>query len=36
MSHTAGIHISDPKIALRNSVQGRKQGGRGLHGMRIR
>ena len=30
------IHIPDPYIALRNTVPGRKQGGRCVHGLRIR
>lgn len=34
--HTVDIHISDAKIALRNSLSGRRQGGGGFHGLRIR
>lgn len=34
--HTADIHSPDTEIALRNSVPGRKQGGGGFHGLRIR
>ena len=36
VSHTADIHLPDPEIALRNPVPGRKQGGGGFHGLRIR
>ena len=36
VSHTADIHLPDPEIALRNPVPGRKQGGSGFHGLRIR
>lgn len=35
VSHATCIHIPDPEIALRNSLQGRKQGGGGFHGLRI-
>lgn len=34
--HTADIHLPDPKIALRNTVQGHEQGGGGFYGLRIR
>ena len=34
--NAAGIHIPDPEIALRNPVPGRRQGGGGFHGLRIR
>lgn len=30
------IHIPDPDVALRTPVPGRKQGGRCVHGLRIR
>ena len=30
------IHIPDTEIALRNPLQGRKQGGGGFHVLRIR
>jgi len=36
VSHTADIHLPDPDIALRNSVQGYEQGGGGFYGLRIR
>ncbi|WP_367890317.1 MULTISPECIES: DUF5431 family protein [Kosakonia] len=36
MSHTADIHLADAKIALRNSLQRRKQGGGRFNGLRIR
>ncbi|MDD9247112.1 DUF5431 family protein [Enterobacter soli] len=36
MSHTTDIHLPDPKIALRNPVQGHEQGGGGFYGLRIR
>ncbi|EPN6628410.1 DUF5431 family protein [Raoultella ornithinolytica] len=29
MPHTTDIHLPDPKIALRNPVQGHEQGGGG-------
>lgn len=34
--HTTDIHLPDPKIALRNPVQGHEQGGGGFYGLRIR
>ena len=34
--NTAGIHIPDPKIALRNQAEGRRTGGRCNTGLRIR
>lgn len=34
--HTTDIHLPDPKIALRNPVQGYEQGGGGFCGLRIR
>jgi len=34
--HTADIHLPDPKIALRNTVQGHGQGGGSFYGLRIR
>ena len=36
VSHTVDIHLSDPKLAVRNSLQRRGQGGGGFHGLRIR
>ena len=36
VSHTADIHLPDPEIALRNSLQGHEQGGGGFYGLRIR
>lgn len=36
VSHTVDIHLSDTKIAVRDSLQRRIQGGRGFHGLRIR
>ncbi len=36
VSHTVDIHLSDTKIAVRNSLQRRGQGGGGFHGLRIR
>ena len=36
VSHTTDIHLSDTKIALRNSLQRRRKGGGGFHGLRIR
>jgi len=30
------IHLADAKVALRNSLQGRKQGGGRFNGLRIR
>ena len=36
VSHTADIHLSDTKIAVRDSLQRRIQGGGGFHGLRIR
>ena len=36
VSHTADIHLADAKIALRNSLQRRKQGGGRFNGLRIR
>ncbi len=36
VSHTVDIHLSDTKIAVRDSLQRRIQGGGGLHGLRIR
>lgn len=35
-SHTVDIHLSDTKIAVRDSLQRRTQGGGGFHGLRIR
>jgi hypothetical protein len=34
--NAVNIHIPDPEIALRNSLQGRRQGGGGFSGLRIR
>lgn len=34
--HTVDIHLADAKIAVRNSLQGRIQGGGGFDGLRIR
>lgn len=34
--HTTDIHLPDPEIALRNTVQGHEQGGGGFYGLRIR
>ena len=34
--HTVDIHLSDTKIAVRDSLQRRTQGGGGFHGLRIR
>lgn len=34
--HTTDIHLPDPKIAMRNLVQGHEQGGGGFYGLRIR
>lgn len=34
--HTTDIHLPDPKIAMRNPVQGHEQGGGGFYGLRIR
>ncbi|MCD2483641.1 DUF5431 family protein [Enterobacter kobei] len=36
VSHTAGIHLPDAEIALRNSLKGRKTGGRCRASLRIR
>ncbi|WP_370568871.1 DUF5431 family protein [Kosakonia sp. LAM2021] len=36
MFHTADIHLSDTKIAVRNSLQRWVPRGRGFHGLRIR
>ncbi|MCK3302333.1 plasmid maintenance protein Mok, partial [Escherichia coli] len=36
VSHTVDVHLSDTKIAVRNSLQRRGQGGGGFHGLRIR
>lgn len=36
VSHTVDIHLSDTKIAVRDSLQRRIQGGGGFHGLRIR
>ncbi len=36
VSHTVDIHLSDTKIAVRDSLQRRTQGGGGFHGLRIR
>ena len=36
VSHTAGIHLPDTEIALRNSLQGHEQGGGSFYGLRIR
>lgn len=36
VSYSVDIHFPDTEIALRNSVPGRKQGGGGFHGLRIR
>ncbi|WOA29379.1 DUF5431 family protein (plasmid) [Escherichia albertii] len=36
VSHTVDIHLSDTKIAVRNSLQRRIQGGGGFPGLRIR
>lgn len=36
VSHTADIHLPDPEIAMRNTVQGHEQGGGGFYGLRIR
>lgn len=36
VSHTINLHLPDPQIALRNSVQGHEQGGGGFYGLRIR
>ena len=36
VSHTVDIHLSDTKIAVRDSLQRRTQGGGGSHGLRIR
>ena len=33
---TVDIHLSDTKIAVRDSLQRRTQGGGGFHGLRIR
>ena len=32
VSHTVDIHLSDTKIAVRDSLQRRTQGGGGFHG----
>ncbi len=34
--HVVDIHLSDTKIAVRDSLQRRTQGGGGFHGLRIR
>ncbi len=34
--NAVNIHIPDPEIALRNSLQGRRQGGGSFSGLRIR
>ncbi|MGY6031860.1 FlmC-like protein (plasmid) [Phytobacter sp. AG2a] len=34
--HAPDIHLADAKIALRNSLQRRKQGGGRFNGLRIR
>lgn len=36
VSHTVDIHLSDTKIAVRDSLQRRTQGGGGFHGLRVR
>nr|WP_314742034.1 DUF5431 family protein [Enterobacter roggenkampii] len=36
VSHTAGVHLPDPEIALRNPAEGRKSGGRCRASLRIR
>lgn len=36
VSHTTGIHLPDPKIALRNPAEGRRTGGRCRVSLRIR
>lgn len=36
VSHIVDIHLPDPQIALRNPVQGHRQGGGGFYGLRIR
>lgn len=36
VSHALDIHLADAKIALRNSLQRRKQGGGRFNGLRIR
>lgn len=36
VSHTVDIHLSDTKIAVRDSLQRRTQGGGGFHGLRKR
>ncbi len=36
VSHTVDIHLSDTKIAVRDSLQRRTQGGGGFHGLRWR
>ncbi len=36
VSHTVDIHLSDTKIAVRDSLQRRIQGGGGFPGLRIR
>ncbi len=36
VSHTVDIHLSDTKIAVRDSLQRWIQGGGGFHGLRIR
>ncbi len=36
VSHVVDIHLSDTKIAVRDSLKGRIQGGGGFHGLRIR
>ncbi|GCF98988.1 modulator of Hok protein [Escherichia coli] len=36
VSHTVDIHLSDTKIAVRDSLQRRIQGGGGFHGLRVR
>ncbi|WP_333781073.1 DUF5431 family protein [Dryocola clanedunensis] len=35
MCNAVNIHIPDPEIALRNPLQGRKQGGCGISRLRI-
>ncbi len=34
--NAVNIHIPDPEIAVRNSLQGRNAGGGGFYGLRIR
>lgn len=36
VSYTPGIHLPDPKIALRNQTEGRRTGGRCRASLRIR